>query len=324
MAAMLLPGVCTADLRDAVRTVYKIGASGGNGAPAVGSAVVIAPGKLVTSCHTVRDALRIYVLHPEGQLQARLGTANVRQDLCALSVPELRGPVALPVPSSAVQVGQPVVAVGFAEGFARSVEEGRITALYPMDGGQVLRTSAVFPRGASGGGLFTVTGQLVGILTFRAAASEQLNYAVPTEWVERLLEQDALAATEPDLQASFWEDRARHQPHFLQAAWFEATQAWDRLEAVALDWTLADSDDAGAWLALGQAQLGLGKVKEAALALRSAVARDEHSVTAWYWLAVAYHSIGYPGEFVYASNRVQSLDRERGDELRRWTSTNSP
>jgi hypothetical protein len=318
---MLLPGVCTADLRDAMRTVYKIGASRADGAPAVGSAVLIAPGKLVTSCHTVRDALRVYVLHPEGQLQARLGTANVRQDLCALSVPELLAPVAMRVPSSAVQVGQAVVAVGFAEGFARSVEEGRITALYPMDGGQVLRTSAVFPRGASGGGLFTVTGQLVGILTFRAAASEQLNYAVPTEWVERLLEQDALAATEPHRQASFWEDGAPDQPHFLQAAWLESTQAWDELEAVALDWTLAAMDDAGAWLALGRAKLGLGKVKEAAVALRNAVSRDEGHATAWYWLAVAYHSMGYPGEFLYAGHRIQRLDRERGEELSRWTGT---
>jgi hypothetical protein len=308
-------------MRDAVRTVYKIGASRADGAPAVGSAVVIAPGKLVTSCHTVRDALRIYVVHPEGDLQARLGTASVRQDLCALSVPELRGPVATRAPSIAVQVGQEVVAVGFAEGFARSVEKGRITALYPMDGGQVLRTSAVFPRGASGGGLFTVTGELVGILTFRATASEQLNYAVPTEWVDRLLEQDALAATEPDRQASFWEDAAPDQPHFLQAAWLESTQAWDKLEAVALDWTLAASDNAGAWLALGRAKLGLGKAKEAALALRNAVSRDERHVTAWYWLAVAYHSIGYPGEFVYASHRVQKLDREQGDELSRWAGT---
>jgi Tfp pilus assembly protein PilF len=80
-------------------------------------------------------------------------------------------------------------------------------------------------------------------------------------------------------------------------------------------------DDAGAWLALGRAKLGLGKVKEAAVALRNAVSRDESHVTAWYWLAVAYHSMGYPGEFLDASNRIQKLDRERGEELSRWTGT---
>jgi hypothetical protein len=290
----------------------------------MGSAVVIAPGKLVTSCHTTREALRISILHRQGELTARPGAGDMRHDLCLLSVPELRGPVAERLGSSGLQIGQAVVAVGFAEGFVRSIEEGHITALYRMDGGNVLRTSAVFPHGASGGGLFTETGLLIGILTFRGTAGEELNYAVPTEWVERLLEQDAAAATSPAEHASFWEDDAPGQPLFLQAAWLESAQAWTQLEALALDWTLEAPDDAESWLTLGRAKVALGAPKEAVLALRNAVARNERHVRAWYWLAVAYHHVGFPGEFVYASRRLEDLDRQQAAELSRWTKRGIP
>jgi tetratricopeptide (TPR) repeat protein len=211
-----------------------------------------------------------------------------------------------------------VVSIGFTEGFARSVVDGQITAMYRMDGGHVLRVSAPFPRGASGGGLFTDNGELIGILTFRGTAGEQLNYAVPTEWVERLLQEDSVALSPPDREPSFWEDTATHQPVFLQAAWLESMQAWPQLRALALDWTLSEDEDAEAWLALGRAELGLGNFREATLALRIAVARNERQVLAWYWLAAAYHRIGAPGDFVQAIDRVASLDRERASELAEW------
>jgi hypothetical protein len=326
MGALLGPAVCEAELRDAMRAVYKVGAARADGARAMGSAVLIAPGKLVTSCHTTRDAARVSILHREGELAAQTGVGDARHDLCLLSVPELRGPVAQRLRSSDLQIGQPVVAVGFADGFARSIEQGQITALYRMDGGNVVRTSAVFPRGASGGGLFTDTGLLVGILTFRGTAGEDLNYAVPTEWVDLLLEQEAMAKARPSHYASFWEDDATRQPLFIQAAWLESAQEWTRLEALALDWTLIAHDDAEAWLALGRAKLALDATKDAVLALRTAVTLSKRHVKAWFWLAIAYHRIGFPGEFVYASYVVEDLDLQQAAELSRWTTfrTTSP
>lgn len=323
-AALLASNVCDAELPEVLRTVYKIGAIRADGVPAMGSAVVVAPGKLVTSCHTTREALRISVLHREGQLAAHPGAGDVRHDLCLISVPELRGPVAERLDSSSVQIGQSVIAVGFADGFAPSIEAGHVTALYRMDGGNVLRTSAVFPRGASGGGLFTDTGLLIGILTFRGTAGEELNYAVPTEWVERLLDRDAAGTGAAPEQAGFWEDDAPGQPLFLQAAWLESARAWTRLEALALDWTLEAPDDAESWFSLGRAKLALGAPKEAVLALRNAVSRNERHVTAWYWLAVAYHQVGFPGEFIYASTVLEDLDRQQAAELSRWTKRAMP
>jgi hypothetical protein len=324
LSLLLLASVCeAADPRDVVRTVHGIGASHTDGPSALGSAVVIAPGKLVTSCHTTHHARRIFLLHPYGELVAHPASEDGRHDLCILVVPEIRGPIAARLPSSALNVGEAILAVGFTAGRSRFVQEGQVTALYRMDGASVIRTSVAFPRGASGGGLFNSTGELVGILTFRGTANDDLNYALPTEWVDRLLEADA--SLDPHgAELAFWEDQAPNQPAFLNAAWLESAQEWSRLAELALDWTLSDPEDPEAWLALGRAKLGLAQPKEALLALRAAVARDSAHVRAWYWLAVASEQAGRPGDFVHAASKLETLDRQQAAELMRGAGRVSP
>ncbi len=311
----LVADALAADVRTARRAVYKIGAKLHGGGAALGSAVLLAPGRLVTNCHTTRDADRILILHREGEIPARMAQMNLRQDLCLLLAPELQGPVPERRPSSQLQIGEQVIAVGYAEGYQPYISEGRITALYQLDGAYVIRTTAGFPRGASGGGLFDEQGRLVGVLTFRATLGEELNYAVPTEWVEPLLEADAIPHEPKTAPTAFWQDNAPAQPIFLEAAWLEKAEAWAELHGVALDWTLNEPDDPEAWLALGRAKLELGASAEAVLALRNVVSRTAQHARAWYWLAVAYHRIGFVDQFVHASVRVERLDAHLASRL---------
>ena len=271
LSVLLLASVCeAADPRDVVRTVYGIRASHADGRSALGSAVVIAPGKLVTSCHTTHHARRIFLLNPSDELVAHPGSEDGRHDLCILVVPEIRGPIAARLPSSALNVGEAMVAVGFTDGLSRFVQEGQVTALYRMDGGSVIRTSVAFPRGASGGGLFNSTGEVVGILTFRGTADDDLKYALPTEWVDRLLEADA--SLDPHgSELAFWEDQAPNQPAFLDAAWLESAQEWSRLRGARAGLDSVGSRRSGGLARAWSAKLGLAQPKEALLALRAAV-----------------------------------------------------
>ncbi len=225
----LVADALAADVRTARQAVYKIGAKLHGRGAALGSAVLLAPGRLVTNCHTTRDADRILILHREGEIPARMAHMNPRQDLCLLLAPELQGPVPERRPSSQLQIGEQVIAIGYAEGYQPYISEGRITALYQMDGAYVIRTTAGFPRGASGGGLFDEQGRLVGVLTFRGTLGDDLNYAVPTEWVEPLVEADAIPHEPKAVSAAFWQDNAPAQPIFLQAAWLEKAEAWAEL-----------------------------------------------------------------------------------------------
>ena len=69
---------------------------------------------------------------------------------------------------------------------------------------------------------------------------------MPTEWVERLLEADALPSEPGSSAAAFWEHTPA-RPRFLQAAWLEKAKAWSELDRVAMDWTLAGADNPEAW-----------------------------------------------------------------------------
>jgi tetratricopeptide (TPR) repeat protein len=243
---------------------------------------------------------------------------NLRQDLCVLLVPELQGPVPERRRSLDLQVGESVTAIGYGEGYRRHIGEGQVTALYEFDGARVLRTTTQFPRGASGGGLFDQKGRLVGVLTFRATVDEELNYALPTEWVESLLETSSVPDDDAS-RAAFWDDHASAQPFFLQAAWLEEARAWRELHEVAVEWTLAEPDAAEAWVALGRAKLESGSAREAVLALRNAVARDANHGRAWYWLAIAYKLVGVVHQFVHARVLVERLDAHLAAQLQRST-----
>lgn len=293
-------------------TVFKLGVKLNNGHAAIGSATLVAPGKLVTSCHTTRNAVEILVLHREGQLAASPAQSDMRHDLCMLNIPALRAQGAERVASRQLAVGQVVTAFGYGTSYRLNVTEGHITALYQLDDAYVVRTTAAFPRGASGGGLFDEQGRLVGILTFRASIDDQLNYAVPIEWLERLLD-DSIERGSSSL--AFWEDDATDKPIFLQAAWLEYARSWKELETVAIDWALRETENAEAWLALGRARVELNQGKEAVLALRRAVALEPNNTRAWYWLAFAYRSIGFDNEFVDASAHLERLDPQLAARL---------
>src|SRR3954469_6791850 len=57
--------------------VYKIGAHRSDGSRVMGSAVQVSPGKMITSCHTVRDTLRIVILHFDSEIAGTLEKADV-------------------------------------------------------------------------------------------------------------------------------------------------------------------------------------------------------------------------------------------------------
>jgi len=306
-AGLTLAGEGMAQTRDTIRSVYKIGVTDSDGVPVVGSAVLVAPGKLVTSCHTTRGAGRIQVLHPQGELLARAGKADERRDLCVLNVPELRGPIPQRVPSSNLAIGEAVTAVGFGTGFRLSVQSGEITALFAFDNSQVVRTSAAFPRGASGGGLFDQEGRLVGILTFKGSGDEALNYAVPVEWIDSLLADD-VQGLHDRLPLAFWEDDALDQPMFLRASSLLREARWKELETLASDWVLLESENSEAWFALGRAKFALNLNRDAAIALRTAVSLNGRNVRGWYWLARAYHDIDFAAGFLTAHSALNELD----------------
>ena len=164
-----------------------------------GSGVVISDYEVVTNCHVLDKAADLMVRQAADwsggkvyRMSAFLLVRNDERDLCLLFVDELPIP---PVPQAArlgaakqLSVGEEVYAVGAPAGLELSLSRGIVSQLRKAFGklsAPLVQTDAALSPGSSGGGLFNRAGELVGITTFKWRG-ENLNFAMPSEWVGEL------------------------------------------------------------------------------------------------------------------------------------------
>jgi len=247
-------------------SVIRVVASLSGAGTSFGSGVVLPGGRVVTNCHVIPDIHKVAVLDAGARIDAQGAGGDASADLCLLQADsELLAPPAQVGRADRLQVGDEVVAIGFGGGAARSISTGRVTGLYPYRDGLVIRTTAAFRQGASGGGLFDRDGNLVGITTFyRRSGSEIAFYAIPVEWIDRL---PAPAADALPVANPFWTLAHADQPHFLQVATLEADGKWAEMAEAARLWTLEEPAQQQSWQALSRALTAQGQAVESGAAL---------------------------------------------------------
>ena len=210
-------GACAtgpANLLEAARSgVLKVRAYDPDGSVTKGSAVLIAPEKLVTNCHVVRGAERIVVLRGAHSYDAIPIAEYPSRDLCFVHAPAVTG--LSPKYCPEVVTGQRIFSACFPAGGALTIAEGRVIALYEHDGAKVIQGSAPFGPGCSGGALLDEHGRLVGITTFKKRAGGPYYFSLPADWVrsapDRVDKQGAESTT------AFWQLTGDALPAFLRA-----------------------------------------------------------------------------------------------------------
>ena len=228
-------------------SVLKVVATTGAG-ERHGSAVVIAPDKLVTNCHVIRHAQSIHVVRGAKRWVAQHYAGDGEKDLCLLSAPGVQAPPASIGSTANLNSGELVHAVGFPGGGTLHASRGRVEAVYRFQGANVIQTSAPFDPGASGGGLFTAAGELVGILTFKAPSGGAFHFAIPIDWVAPID-----AAPSHRYEPAFWERAPEQRAPFLRAVWLIAKQQWSALFAVCEHWASNEPENGEARLMMVQA-----------------------------------------------------------------------
>jgi serine protease Do len=258
---------------DPAAAVYKIRGIGG-GHVADGSAVLIAPGRLLTACHVTRRAESIRVGREDLKWLAYPVMADIEHDLCVLAVPELSAAIPAAIgPTEKLRLRDPVIAVGYPRGGKLDLSHGTIKGLHAHDGANVIQISAPFDHGESGGGLFDAGGRLIGIIGFKAVAGGNFHYALPLAWAgDAIPGQDASTAVHNLHKQAFWERPNAQKPLFLLAASLEANRDWKALYGVAQEWVTADENNPASWLCLGRALTRLKHDRAAADALGQAAA----------------------------------------------------
>jgi hypothetical protein len=247
---------------DSSAWVLKIEVVQNDGNREMGSGVVIAPQRVVTNCHVVRNAHAIRVSRAEESWPATMESGDEYRDLCFLSVPGFFGTAPPMAPQEAIRVGVPVYAVGYSGG-QFTMSAGFVKGLYvcACDGGRVIRVSAPFEPGASGGGLFDPQGRLLGILTFKAVSGGDFHFAVPVGWMRMLGEQPSLGVMSG--KGGFWQSVTTSSNYFLVACDLNSKKDWPGLLKLSLDWTRQEPNNPEAWMSLGRAHLSLGQMEAA-------------------------------------------------------------
>ena len=188
-------------------SVWRVVTYDGDGLPlSQGSAVVVGPEALATNCHVLAKARRVVVRHEQTTFDAKLELWDTPRDVCQLRAAGLPAAPVRIAPTASVVVGENVYAIGTPRGLELTMSAGLVSSLRKNNAGQVVlvQTSASISSGSSGGGLFDDSGALVGLTTIGSVTgdAQNLNFAVPADWIVELPDRHARLSKKPGNAAS--------------------------------------------------------------------------------------------------------------------------
>jgi serine protease Do len=167
----------------------------------IGSGVLIsADGRIMTAAHVVHAMDEIDVELASGEtIPARVVASEPAADLSLIKLDRVP-PGAKPAPlanSDAVRIGDQVIVVGAPYGLAHSMTVGWISARWgpntiykEMPLAEFFQTDAVINQGNSGGPMFNMAGEVIGIVSHnisKSGGSEGLGFVVTANTAKKLL-----------------------------------------------------------------------------------------------------------------------------------------
>lgn len=165
-------------------------------------------GIVVTNYHVISEAFSIncFINNSQEYTVDYILNYNILKDIAIL---KLKNAANLPVVklgnSDNVELGEDVVAIGNPLEFQNTVTTGIISGIRNMFGIDYLQTSASISSGSSGGPLFNVYGDVIGITSMTILNSQNINFAVPINSVKKLF---ASACAIPIDSLNYYENSA--------------------------------------------------------------------------------------------------------------------
>ena len=299
-------------------SVVRVEATGERGGVSLGTGVTVAPAIIVTNCHVMRDAATVRISGGGRMWDVTEQHADVNHDVCFLHVPDWRGPVVVLGDHEALQLGQPVAAIGFTGGMGMSLKFGNVRALHIVDGARIIESDTAFTSGASGGGLFDSAGSLVGLLTFRSRGENGSYYALPAGWIRDGLPTDhQWDAVHPLHDAMpFWQRDVATLPYFMRAPPLYAEGRFDELIDLTERWSASDPRDPEPLRVRGDALRKMDRNQSAVVSYTEALQIAPNDTRAWYGLALAYAGLGDVAASKRAESTLASFDPALATRLR--------
>jgi len=192
--------------REANASIVSIVMSDKGGHPiAQGSGFLISKdGQVVTNYHVIRHGSSAVVKFPDGTFFAVDGVLVTHEDrdVTILKVHGTGFKALTLGDSDRLRVGEEVVAIGNPLSLESTVSNGIVSAFRTdeNEGGKFVQITAPISPGSSGGPLFNMAGEVVGITTSHIKGGENLNFAIPINDMKPMIEVclSAVAVPLPD------------------------------------------------------------------------------------------------------------------------------
>ena len=179
--------------REANGAVVSIVMSDKDGRPiAQGSGFLIRKdGHIVTNYHVIKTGSSAFAKLPNGALFAVDGVlaSDKDRDVAIIKAHGNDFRTLALGDSDRLQVGEEVVAIGNPLSLESTVSNGIVSAIRAVEdeGGKFVQITAPISPGSSGGPLFNMAGEVVGITTSHIKGGENLNFAIPINDVKPML-----------------------------------------------------------------------------------------------------------------------------------------
>ncbi|MCA0374261.1 MAG: S1C family serine protease [Gemmatimonadetes bacterium] len=178
VAQATMPSVVVLTMRDA------------SGQPSsLGSGFVVAPNVVATNYHVIIGA--------SGGSGKRLGAeesaplvgvvaSDPEHDVALVEMATAQRPLKLRT-TTRFTIGERLFAIGNPEGLEGTFSEGILSAIRPLGKDTILQLTAPISPGSSGGPVLDSRGEVIGVATATFREGQNLNFAVPSIHLERLL-----------------------------------------------------------------------------------------------------------------------------------------
>lgn len=155
--------------------------------------IISSDGKIATNLHVIQGMEHGGVQLASGDKYDSFSVLafDARKDIAIIKIAGFDLPTVALGNSNDLQVGEPVLVVGSPLGLQGSVSTGVVSSVRddPTGGGfKVLQTDASVNHGNSGGPMVNSQSEVIGIVTFKLSGSENLNFAIPVNYLRGLME----------------------------------------------------------------------------------------------------------------------------------------
>jgi tetratricopeptide (TPR) repeat protein len=160
-----------------------------------GTGFLVSGGRIITNEH-VASAGSISIDLGAVRIPATVELIDTHNDLAVLSTGAEMSVKPLAVSSDLPAPGANVYVIGNPAGLERTLSTGVVSGIREMEGRQLIQLTAPISPGSSGGPVLNASGEVIGVAVGILQSGQNLNFAVPALFVQRLLRGDVQRGTD--------------------------------------------------------------------------------------------------------------------------------